>query len=133
MKIERGKFQDAESLTTLMKEGFGWKNKGDMSKDFFSNKNIFCLVAKNKKNEIMGTSTLHIIEKVDRRIGLIEDVVVSKKFRGKLVASSIIKKLITINKKEGCYKTILNTDSKTESFYEKLGFAQKNLQMEIRF
>ena len=133
MKIERGKFQDAESLTTLMKEGFGWKNKGDMSKDFFSNKNIFCLVAKNKKNEIMGTSTLHIIEKVDRRIGLIEDVVVSKKFRGKLVASSIIKKLISISKKEGCYKTILNTDSKTESFYEKLGFAQKNLQMEIRF
>ena len=133
MKIERGKFQDAESLTTLMKDGFGWKNKGDMSKDFFSNKNIFCLVAKNKKNEIMGTSTLHIIEKVDRRIGLIEDVVVSKKFRGKLVASSIIEKLISISKKEGCYKTILNTDSKTESFYKKLGFAQKNLQMEIRF
>tara|TARA_B100001287_G_scaffold150950_1_gene127051 strand:+ start:441 stop:842 length:402 start_codon:yes stop_codon:yes gene_type:complete len=133
MRIERGKFQDAESLTTLMKEGFGRKNEGDTSKDFFSNKNIFCLVAKNKKNEIMGTSTLHIIEKVDRRIGLIEDVVVSKKFRGKLVASSIIKKLISISKKEGCYKTILNTDSKTESFYEKLGFAQKNLQMEIRF
>ena len=133
MKIERGKFQDAESLTTLMKEGFGWKNKGDMSKDFFSNKNIFCLVSKNKKDEIMGTSTLHIIEKVDRRIGLIEDVVVSKKFRGKSVASSIIKKLISISKKEGCYKTILNTDSKTESFYEKLGFAQKYLQMEIRF
>ena len=133
MKIERGKFQDAESLTTLMKDGFGWKNKGDMSKDFFSNKNIFCLVAKNKKNEIIGTSTLHIIEKVNRRIGLIEDVVVSKKFRGKLVASSIIKKLISISKKEGCYKTILNTDSKTESFYKKLGFAQKNLQMEIRF
>lgn len=133
MKIERGKFQDAESLKILMKEGFGWKNKGDMSKDFFSNKNIFCLVAKNKKDEIMGTSTLHIIEKVDRRIGLIEDVVVSKKFRGKSVASSIIKKLISISKKEGCYKTILNTDSKTESFYEKLGFAQKNIQMEIRF
>ena len=133
MKIERGKFQDAESLTALMKEGFGWKNKGDMSKDFFSNKNIFCLVAKNKKDEIMGTSTLHIIEKVDRRIGLIEDVVVSKKFRGKLVASSLVKQLILISKEKGCYKTILNTNSKTESFYEKLGFTKKDLQMEIRF
>ena len=133
MKIERGKFQDAESLTTLMKEGFGWKNKGDMSKDFFSNKNIFCLVAKNKKDEIMGTSTLHIIEKVDRRIGLIEDVVVFKKYRGKSVASSLVNQLISISKKEGCYKTILNTDSKTKSFYEKLGFTQKNFQMEIRF
>ena len=133
MKIERGRFQDAESLTILMKEGFGWKNKGDMSKDFFSNKNIFCLVAKNKKDEIMGTSTLHIIEKVDRRIGLIEDVVVSKKFRGKLVASSLVKQLILISKEKGCYKTILNTNSKTESFYEKLGFTKKDLQMEIRF
>ena len=133
MRIERGKFQDAESLTTLMKEGFGWKNEGDMSKDFFSNKNIFCLVAKNKKDEIMGTSTLHIIEKVDRRIGLIEDVVVSKKFRGKLVASSLVKQLILISKEKECYKTILNTNSKTESFYEKLGFTKKDLQMEIRF
>ena len=133
MKIERGKFQDAESLTTLMKEGFGWKNKGDMSKGFFSNKNIFCLVAKNKKDEIMGTSTLHIIEKIDRRIGLIEDVVVSKKFRGKSVASSLVKQLILISKEKGCYKTILNTNSKTESFYEKLGFTKKDLQMEIRF
>ena len=133
MKIERAKFHDAESLTTLMKEGFGWKNKGDISKDFFSNKNIFCLVAKNKKDEIMGTSTLHIIEKVDRRIGLIEDVVVSKKFRGKLVASSLVKQLILISKEKGCYKTILNTNSKTESFYEKLGFTKKDLQMEIRF
>ena len=133
MRIERGKFQDAESLTTLMKEGFGWKNKGDMSKGFFSNKNIFCLVAKNKKDEIMGTSTLHIIEKIDRRIGLIEDVVVSKKFRGKSVASSLVKQLILISKEKGCYKTILNTNSKTESFYEKLGFTKKDLQMEIRF
>ena len=81
----------------------------------------------------MGTSTLHIIEKVDRRIGLIEDVVVSKKFRGKLIASSLVKKLILISKEKGCYKTILNTNSKTESFYEKLGFTKKDLQMEIRF
>ena len=133
MKIERGKIQDGESLTNLMKEGFGWKKKSDVSKEFFSNKSIICLVAKNQKDEIMGTSTLHIIEKVDRRIGLIEDVVVSKKFRGKLVASSLVKQLILISKEKECYKTILNTNSKTESFYEKLGFTKKDLQMEIRF
>ena len=95
--------------------------------------NIFCLVAESDKGQIMGSSSLHIIEKINRKVGLIEDVVVFKKYRGKSVASSLVSQLISISKKEGCYKTILNTDSKTKSFYEKLGFTQKNFQMEIRF
>ena len=125
--------KDAKSLILLMKEGFGWENNDDAYLSFFSNKNIFCLVAENNKDQIMGISTLHIIEKINRKVGLIEDVVVYKEFRGKSVASSLVTQLISISKKEGCYKTILNTDSKTKSFYEKLGFSQKNFQMEIRF
>lgn len=133
MEIRRVKVQDAEILIKLMDEGFGWSNKNDFSKKFFSNKNIFCLVAENEEGQIMGSSSLHIIEKINRKVGLIEDVVVFKKYRGKSVASSLVSQLISISKKEGCYKTILNTDSKTKSFYEKLGFTQKNFQMEIRF
>ena len=133
MEIRRVKVQDAEILIKLMNEGFGWINKSGFSKNFFSNKNIFCLVAENEEGQIMGSSSLHIIEKINRKVGLIEDVVVFKKFRGKSVASSLVSQLISISKKEGCYKTILNTDSKTKSFYEKLGFTQKNFQMEIRF
>ena len=125
--------EDAKSLILLMKEGFGWKNKDSLSEGFFSNKNIFCLVAESDRGKVMGSSSLHIIEKINRKVGLIEDVVVFKKFRGKSVASSLVSQLIYISKKEGCYKTILNTDSKTKSFYEKLGFTQKNFQMEIRF
>ena len=116
-----------------MDEGFGWSNKNDFLKKFFSNKNIFCLVAESDRGQIMGSSSLHIIEKINRKVGLIEDVVVFKKYRGKSVASSLVSQLISISKKEGCYKTILNTDSKTKPFYEKLGFTQKNFQMEIRF
>ena len=125
--------KDAESLNLLMKEGFGWKDNNDFSQSFFSNKNVFCLVAESEKGQIMGSSSLHIIEKINRKVGLIEDVVVSKKYRGKSVASSLVSQLISISKKEGCYKTILNTDSKTIPFYKKLGFTQKNLQLEIRF
>ena len=125
--------KDAKSLILLMKEGFGWENNDDAYLSFFSNKNIFCLIAENEEGQIMGSSSLHIIEKINRKVGLIEDVVVFKKFRGKSVASSLVTQLISISKKEGCYKTILNTDSKTKSFYEKLGFTQKNFQMEIRF
>ncbi|MAR42485.1 MAG: hypothetical protein CMC48_00085 [Flavobacteriaceae bacterium] len=125
--------KDAESLNLLMKEGFGWEDNSDFSQSFFSNKNVFCLVAESEKGQIMGSSSLHIIEKINRKVGLIEDVVVSKKYRGKSVASSLVSQLISISKKEGCYKTILNTDSKTIPFYKKLGFTQKNLQLEIRF
>ena len=125
--------KDPESLNLLMKEGFGWEDNNDFTQSFFSNKNIFCLVAESEKGQIMGSSSLHIIEKINRKVGLIEDVVVFKKYRGKSVASSLVSQLISISKKEGCYKTILNTDSKTKSFYEKLGFTQKNFQMEIRF
>ena len=125
--------KDAESLNLLMKEGFGWEDNNDFSQSFFSNKNIFCLVAESEKGQIMGSSSLHIIEKINRKVGLIEDVVVFKKYRGKSVASTLVSQLISISKKEGCYKTILNTDSKTISIYKKLGFTQKNLQLEIRF
>ena len=133
MLIRIANKEDAKSLILLMKEGFGWKNKDSLSEGFFSNKNIFCLVAESDTGKVMGSSSLHIIEKINRKVGLIEDVVVFKKFRGKSVASSLVSQLISISKKEGCYKTILNTDSKTKSFYEKLGFTQKNFQMEIRF
>ncbi len=133
MLIRIANKEDAKSLILLMKEGFGWKNKDSLSEGFFSNKNIFCLVAESDRGKVMGSSSLHIIEKINRKVGLIEDVVVFKKFRGKSVASSLVTQLISISKKEGCYKTILNTDSKTKSFYEKLGFTQKNFQMEIRF
>ena len=133
MLIRIANKEDAKSLILLMKEGFGWRNKDSLSEGFFSNKNIFCLVAESDRGKVMGSSSLHIIEKINRKVGLIEDVVVFKKFRGKSVASSLVSQLISISKKEGCYKTILNTDSKTKSFYEKLGFTQKNFQMEIRF
>ena len=125
--------KDAESLNLLMKEGFGWEDNNDFSQSFFSNKNIFCLVAESEKGQIMGSSSLHIIEKINRKVGLIEDVVVFKKYRGNSVASTLVSQLISISKKEGCYKTILNTDSKTISIYKKLGFTQKNLQLETRF
>ena len=116
-----------------MDEGFGWSNKSVFSKNFFSNKNIFCLVAESDKGQIMVSSSLHIIEKINRKVGLIEDVVVFKKYRGKSVASSLVSQLISVSKKEDRYKTILNSNSKTTLFYKKLGFTQKKFQMEIRF
>ena len=89
MQIRRVKVQDAAILIKLMDEGFGWSNKSDFSKKFFSNKNIFCMVAENDKGQIMGSSSLHIIEKINRKVGLIEDVVVFKKYRGLFITLNL--------------------------------------------
>jgi len=89
--------KDAESLDLLMKDGFVLENNNGFSHGFLSNKNIFCQVFESKKGQILGSSTLHIIEKINRIVGLIEDVVASKKFRGKPVASSLVSQLISIS------------------------------------
>ena len=94
-------------------------DKSDSQKVFLKQE-YFCTWLLKMIEVSNGSSSLHIIEKINRKVGLIEDVVVFKKFRGKSVASSLVNQLISISKKEGCYKTILNTDSKTKSFYRKI-------------
>ena len=46
----------------------------------------------------MGSASLHLLQKINRRLGIIEDVVVFKKFRGKMVGVKLIKQLIESQK-----------------------------------
>lgn len=89
--------------------------------EFFSNPNIHCIVAV-LNDVVIGTCSLHIIQKSNRKMGLIEDVVVIPKAQtmgvGKLMIKEIIQKAVEL----GCYKTILNTSEKNAGFFSKLGF-----------
>lgn len=80
----------------------------------------------------MGSASLHLLQKINRRIGIIEDVAVFEKFRGKKIGVNLINELIKLSKNEDCYKVILNTKLDNLSYYEKLGFVSKELQMELR-
>ena len=80
----------------------------------------------------MGTASLHLLQKINRRLGIIEDVVVYKKYRGKMIGVELVKKLIEISKDLKCYKLILNTKKDYVSYYENFGFTTKQLQMELR-
>ena len=115
-----------------MNEGFGWENTKSVESSFFANKNIICLVAENDQREIMGTASLHLLQKINRRLGVIEDVVVFKKFRGKMVGVKLIKQLIEKSRDFKCYKLILNTTEDTVRYYEYFGFITKQIQMELR-
>jgi len=76
---------------------------------------------------IVGSTTLLIEQKFIHDGGLvghIEDVVVSKEYQGQKIGAKIMKYLIEISKKRGCYKTILDCTDDVKPFYEKLGFKQ---------
>ena len=132
MIIRSAKPADAFELLLLMNEGFGWENTKLFESSFFSNTNITCLIAENEQGELMGTASLHLLQKINRRLGIIEDVVVYKKYRGKMIGVELIKKLIEISKDLKCYKLILNTKKDYVAYYENFGFIKKQLQMELR-
>ena len=132
MKIRNAELKDASKLSLLMNEGFGWENTKSVESSFFANKNIICLVAENDQREIMGTASLHLLQKINRRLGIIEDVVVFKKFWGKMVGVELINQLIEKSRDFKCYKLILNTKEDTARYYEFFGFITKQIQMELR-
>ena len=132
MRIRNAELTDASELSLLMNEGFGWENTKPFESSFFNNNNIICLIAENEQGEIMGSASLHLLQKINRRLGIIEDVVVFKKFRGKMVGFKLIKQLIKISKDSKCYKLILNTNEDNVHYYEFFGFKKKQLQMELR-
>jgi len=76
---------------------------------------------------IVGSITLLIETKFIHNggiVGHIEDVVVDKEYQGKKIGEKIMKFLIEISKKRGCYKIILDCTDDVKPFYEKLGFKQ---------
>jgi ribosomal protein S18 acetylase RimI-like enzyme len=83
-------------------------------------------------NTIIGVASIHIIYKLSRTLGLIEDVAVNKDHRGKGIGKSLVEKLIEIGKQKNCDKIVLNTSEKNSKFYEKIGFEKNEIQMVIR-
>ena len=103
--------------SSLMVEIFSFKNAdfhdvkslliGAFSKNFNKGYNADFLdcassngfVVKFEK-KVIGYASIHIIEKVNRRSCLIEDVVISKEYRGKGVGKILINHIIDFSKKK---------------------------------
>ena len=72
---------------------------------------------------------MHFLQKLDRKMGQIEDVVVHPKAQGLGLGRRIVEALLTETQSKECYKIVLNTAEKTIPFYEKMGFEVGELQM----
>lgn len=122
---------DAIGLQNLINGAFKRKNTGWIELSYFDQPNIITLIA-TEGETILGTASLHILPKIDRCMGQIEDVVVSTKAQGKGIGHALIKALLEHSSAQKCYKIILNTAIETAPFYEKMGFEKGEIQMKIK-
>ena len=131
IKISDFKENDFSSVKNLLIAGFSKNFDNDINLNFINNQSNFGFVAINNET-IIGFASIHIIEKLNRRSCLIEDVVVDKKERGKGIGKLLIEHLINFSKSKSCDKIILNSKESNIPFYNKLGFVQNEIQMVIR-
>ena len=131
IKISDFKEKDFSSVKNLLIDGFSKNFDNDINLNFINDQSNFGFVAVNNET-IIGFASIHIIEKLNRRSCLIEDVVVDKNERGKGIGKLLIEHLINFSKSKSCDKIILNSKESNIPFYNKLGFVQNEIQMVIR-
>jgi N-acetylglutamate synthase-like GNAT family acetyltransferase len=131
MKIRRLINSDIDQVTNLLVNSFSSRYNNPPIIGTLSNpKSIFIVVEIN--NIIVGVASLHIIEKLTRKMGLIEDVAVDSNHRGKGIGIKLIQNLTSEAKNMGCDKIVLNSSKDNISFYEKSGFKVNEIQMVLR-
>ena len=91
IKISDFKEKDFSSVKNLLIDGFSKNFDNDINLNFINNQSNFGFVAINNET-IIGFASIHIIEKLNRRSCLIEDVVVDKSERGKGIGKLLLDK-----------------------------------------
>ena len=82
--------------------------------------------------EIIASGTIFIETKIIRdgkNVGHIEDIVVSKKWRGQGLSHLILNRLKDFARENKCYKVILDCSEEVKNVYIKNGFQVKGIQM----
>jgi phosphinothricin acetyltransferase len=131
MKIRELKITDYSQVIQIWKQSFSNKFDQEINTKYISDPNSITLVSVDN-NTISGVASLHIINKLTRTLGLIEDVAVNENYRGKGIGKKLVQKLIGLASDKKCDKIILNSSEKNSSFYKKIGFEKNQIQMIIR-
>ena len=98
--------------------------------DIISDPNTTIVVARDG-DKIAGMGMLFIIQKLGRRMGFIEDVVVSQAYRGKGLGTEVMQKLVEIGrlKKLRTIDLTSHPEKGAGHFYEKSGFGKRDTSM----
>ena len=131
MKIRQLQTSDIKQVIDLWTSSFSRSFDNPVNNNYLNDPNSITFVMSDNK-AILGVASLHIIEKLTRKLGLIEDVAVSKNNRGLGIGKKLVEKLIQTGREKKCDKIVLSSSEKNSEFYEKMGFQKKELSMVIR-
>jgi len=131
MKIRELENADFRQVIEIWKKSFNNNFDKEINSTYLTDPSSITLVSVDS-NTVTGVASLHIIKKLTRTLGLIEDVAVNENYRGKGIGKKLVEKLIGIASEKSCDKTVLNSSEKNSEFYEKIGFQKNEIQMIIR-
>jgi len=131
MNIRKLEKNDINQVIEIWTNSFSRNFDKPINPNYLSDPNSITIVIA-EENIIIGVATLHIIKKLTRILGLIEDVAVNKNYRGLGIGKKLVKELIKIGNEKNCDKIVLSSSEKNSKFYEKIGFQKNELQMVIR-
>ena len=131
MKIRKLEKNDINQVIEIWTNSFSINFDKPINHNYLSDPNSITIVM-SEKNIVIGVATLHIIKKLTRILGLIEDVAVNENHRGVGIGKKLVKRLVKIGNEKNCDKIVLSSSEKNSKFYEKIGFQKNELQMVIR-
>ena len=131
MKIRTLEPKDIKQVIDIWTNSFSRNFSKPVNPNYLSDPNSTTIVI-SIEDIIVGVASIHIIKKLTRILGIIEDVAVNEKYRGKGVGKKLVERLILIGKQKNCDKIVLSSSEENSKFYEKIGFKKKELQMVIR-
>ena len=131
MEIRKLENNDINQVIKIWTNSFSRNFDKPINPNYLSDPNSITIVMSEEKI-IIGVATLHIIKKLTRILGLIEDVAVNKNYRGLGIGKKLVKELIKIGNEKNCDTIVLSSSEKNSKFYEKIGFQKNELQMVIR-
>ena len=133
IKLRKAKYEDLEQICDIYTEAFDgqttpsnrqWWNILD------SDKYHYYVV--EQSGHVVAVASMIVIDKLIRggnRVGLIEDVAVSRHAGSRGLGRMLIEKLKEVAVDKKCYKVILNCAEDVVGFYEKCDFYKKEVQM----
>lgn len=140
------RFLDEEDINDNYYELLGQLTQVDKSqmdtlktKEFIKklNKHHRIFVIEDTLNQkVIASGTVFVEEKLIRnygKVGHIEDIVVSSKYRGYGLGKKMIELLTEYAKMQGCYKCILDCSDENVGFYEKCDYVRKGAQMGLYY